>query len=776
MADDQQGEASPPSPRLSTRRVSAHPLRAAGIVYAVVAIACTRIPLLNYLGYEFSALIALVGSCIAGVTTIRIIGGVYHASYPDDAEVPAAVRRALGTAAIGNIVLLLIPLVIISANAFFIRNCSWGEGAAFFFLLPFVSVLFGTALGFLCAVHYRHPRLMFFVYCAILVGYSIVLGYVTPAIFSYNFLYGYFPGLTYDEILPLTGTLVLFRLLTLLLAAACVWLGMIILEDSSPRDSAVVKGIRLVGGLVAPGRRIRTAGIMVALAAFTMLRCELGFESTAGYIRESLGSELRTEHFVIYYAPSSMSEDEIRRVGKEHEFELHQILEAFALPPTIRLSSYIYPSVESKRRFIGAGNTDITKPWNGEIHLAQQSLEGSLRHELVHAAAAPFGLPVIRASLSTGLVEGLAMALGGEWGTRTLHEYAAAMRAYGVAPDIKGLMSFWGFASQHSSVSYVLAGSFCKYLIDRYGMRKMTLIYRTTNYAGVYGRTLDQLIAEWHAYLDRYTVEEEDRDCVDALFRRPPIFGKICPRVLARRTVDARVALVRRNYPAAESLFADIYSEGHSYEALSGRLTSALRRGRYRVLTGALDTIVGPDEHPARFLPLFIAMGDACWAEGEQARAAALYERIYHADLSDPLTEAAGIRLLALHDEREGSPFLPLFLSDAPDSVRAVAIDSVLEARGEIPWLLYLKGRMLMRLGNDARAVNVLKRVDLLNADRALDALRQRYLGESLYRLGRYDEARTCFWTSLDAEYSDAAEERINTWIDRCEWMQAHAR
>lgn len=746
----------------------------AALLYGSASVLCTQIPLLNYLGYEFSAFIALTAGCVAGMLTVRQVKDSLRAG--GDGNPPRSPARAAMRSAALNLLLLVIPLAVMSANALAVRNCSMTEGLAFYVLLAPVSALFGVALGLFCALHSAHPRTLFFFLCFLSFCYSALLGYFTPAVFSYNFLYGYFPGLTYDEALPVTRTLVLFRLLTLLVASVLFRAGMITAADSPPGPVTWRRILTLISGLTRKGRRVPAAAAAFALAGVYLFRCDLGFESTSSYIRRTLGGEMKTEHFVLYYSPSSFSAEEIRQAAREHEFRLSQVLESFSLPDHIAIESYIYPSSEAKQRLIGAGNTDIAKPWSGQIHLSRQSLEGSLKHEIVHAAAAPFGVPLLRASLSTGLVEGLAVAVDGQWGNRTLHEYAAALRESGIAPPIDGIMSFWGFASNQSAVSYVLAGSFCRYLIDRYGMRNLTLLYRSLDYRAVYGRSLGELALEWEGYLDRVPLEDVDQDGVDALFRRPTIFRKVCARVLARRTALARGLFARRDFAAAESLYAGIYAGGGGYDAFAGYLSSALRNGHMSVLTSSLDTVILADDRPARYLPLFISIGDAFWASGEQEKAYALYNRVYQADFAEGYTEAAALRLLAMEGDPGGRTLLPLFLTDYADSARVAVVDSLL---GRFPgdrMLAYMKGRSLLRAGEFAGVVSALSALDLTSADAVLEALRLRYLGQALFRLGRYGEARTAFWISLNADDTDIAEEKVDAWLDRCEWAQEHDR
>ena len=53
----------------------------AAIVYALASLACTQIPLLNYLGYEFSALVGLLGSVMSGLLAIAIIRPTYRSGF-----------------------------------------------------------------------------------------------------------------------------------------------------------------------------------------------------------------------------------------------------------------------------------------------------------------------------------------------------------------------------------------------------------------------------------------------------------------------------------------------------------------------------------------------------------------------------------------------------------------------------------------------------------------------------------------------------------------------
>jgi tetratricopeptide (TPR) repeat protein len=743
----------------------------AAAILLVVSLVCTQVPLLNYLGYESSFAVAIIISVLSGILTIRRVREAYHGRTGEHATQLQTTMRAFWSSLQWGAVLLLIPLLILTVNVIIVKNCSYVMGLAFFLSLPVVSVCFSSALGFFCALHYRRAKSTFFLLFAASVAYDLALGYFTPAIFSYNFFYGFFPGLTYDEALSPTMTLLLFRLLTLGLAALFAWLGHLLLTRGSPSFTVLPKGTLLLRLLVDPSRRIITGAIAVVLCLLYLFRCHLGFESTASYIQSQLGERYETEHFVIVYARGSYNQEEIQRVAADHEFRLAQIMRAFSLHSQPRISSYVYPTDGAKFRFIGTATTNIAKPWLNELHTTKQSLEGTLKHELVHVVAARFGLPVIRANFSTGLVEGLAMAVEWDWGNRTLHQYAAAMRRFNVEPDIKRLMTFAGFASSSSSVSYVLAGSFCRYLIDRYGIRSMAALYGSGNYLRVYGRELDALIGEWHDFLDQIPVPESDRIVVDVLFRRPAIFGKVCARVIGQRNAAAASAFAARDYALAEKLYSQSYEEGRGYEALSGLLASALRTGNYNILTSVLDTVIRPEPRSDQYLPLFMNIGDALWAVGKPDEARKLYAQVRLADFSEAYTEAAAVRIQACPASGGSAGLLRYFLSGAPDSVRITVLDSLLIANPADTITRYLRGKALLRMSRNTESMAVLDSLNMLTLDRVLEAVRLKSEGLALYRLGMFQKAKEKVWLSLNAVRTDAAQIEVDDWIERCEWM-----
>lgn len=743
------------------------PYRIPALLYFALALACTQFPLLNYLGYEFSVVTALVASFVAGFLTI----GAIKRSLQDASAPPSHHLAAFKRILLINLLVLIIPLVVIGTNALFVKNCSVAEGLVFFTMIPVVSVIFSSALGFFCAAHYRRARVMFTLVVLVTFAEVLAVGYFTPAIFSYNFFYGYFPGVTYDEILRISWSLVLFRILTLALAAVLVWMAMLLLQHTEPGAPVWEKGLTLPGVMVQGRNVFITAGVATLVIVTWWFRGELGFDSGSAFIQRQLGSRFETRHFIIYYSKEAYDEPAIRRVAAEHEFRLRQVADELHVFPKAKVESYIYPTAELKQRLMGAGTTNIAKPWSGQLHITKASLDATLKHELVHIVAAPFGLPIIKASLSTGLVEGVAMAIEWNWGNRTLHHYAAAMKKFGVGPDVAAIMSITGFAAHSSSVSYILAGSFCRFLIDRYGIRNMMRLYNSRDYVRVYDKTLGALVAEWQTYLGTIDVPEQERDVVDVLFRSPPIFGKVCARRVAARTAEARKLFGARAYVEAYARYKESYDETKSYESLAGMFSASLRLGRYREVTALFDSVIMRDKRPAQFLPLFLMAGDAYRMLGDSLRAAHLYRRVEIANIADWLTEGALIRLhCSFTDSTE---WRNIFIRDDRDSVR-FAILHQHTVHGN-PFAAYLYGKTLLRSGRYTEAANLLNSLRFREISDRLELFRLTDNGIARFYAGEYDQARTTFWRSLNFVTSEAARNTALDWVSRCEWMTTYA-
>src|SRR5207244_4084807 len=106
-------------------------------------------------------------------------------------------------------------------------------------------------------------------------------------------------------------------------------------------------------------------------------------------------------------------------VADDAEFRYAQVAKALGLDPSTagaKITCYLFADAAEKRRFTGAAQTQIAKPWRREIYLQHQPWpHGAIKHELAHALAARFGDPLFGVarhgvSFDVGLIEGVAVA------------------------------------------------------------------------------------------------------------------------------------------------------------------------------------------------------------------------------------------------------------------------------------------------------------------------------------------------------------------------------
>jgi len=179
------------------------------------------------------------------------------------------------------------------------------------------------------------------------------------------------------------------------------------------------------------------------------------------------------------------------------------------------------------------------------------------------------------------------------------------------------------------------------------------------------------------------------------------------------------------------------------------------------------------DVRPGRYLPLFLVSGDAFWAQGKLDRALVLYDSVHRADISRGITEASICRTLAI-DNVHHEALRRFTLSDAPDSVRIALLDSLLSVDPTDMLVQFLRGKTLLRLQRYDDAKKTLQGFDIGGTDAQLETSRRVAIGQALFRLHRFQEAKAAFWESLNVAYSDGAKTMVDQWVERCDWMSRH--
>lgn len=749
----------------------------------VFCVLVSRLPLIDHLGYEYSAAVALVLPFVPGLFLLRSLapGG-------------AGSRTAL----LQSVAALGVALAVGLLNALFVKNCSPGEGLAWFILLPGAGMIWTGALAYFCAA-LRGRFAWYFAILAAVLLHPLYLGYFTPRVDSFNFVYGYFPGFTYDEDLRVAGTLVAWRGITFVCAIGFAAAGAVArsrklrrlqgttaARPAEPRAEATLLSPDIepmmrsdparfepppfalpdVGSPILPAVVVLSAAALVVAWFF---RTDIGFETTGASLRRALGSYAETRHFRIHYDSARIPGDEIRWVAAEHEFRYSQVARFLGTDTNRIVESYIYPDADVKRRLIGAGNTDIAKPWRGEIHLDGESWRSTLRHELAHALAAEFGAPVIRASLNIGLTEGLAMAAAPGFGNRTPEEYAAAIVKFGIVKDPAALIRPAGFAFQSSTVSYVLMGAFCGHLIDRYGIEPFRAWYGGGSPEEAYGKSSDSLVAEWRASLDGVAVPAGWRAHVDFYFKRGSIFARECARAVANLNADGDRALGRKEYRAAEGFFSTALGRSWNASSFAGLVRALLGARQYDRVTGLFESEGADSARQGSIAGVRLLYGDALLARGRHAEARQVYDDLRALDLSPGMNEAVSIRSIAAADANLRDYLTPVVTGAMDDSTALDWLDGI-SGVADPAAISYLKGRLHLERRDYVRAAQETANYFAPFPMPVLNGALNDITAAAFFRLGDFLSAKVFFERTLEYGPDATLAARVRDRSERCDW------
>jgi hypothetical protein len=163
-------------------------------------------------------------------------------------------------------------------------------------------------------------------------------------------------------------------------------------------------------------------------------------------------------------------------------------------------------------RVTGRSTNGFAEPGTNRFH----TIWPRDNHEIVHV------LVILEIGHPPALFnEGIAVAhqalpasgiLYAQWNGRNVHAIAAEHLAANRIPDVAALLESPDFFRLDEGFAYPLAGSFVRFLIDRYGMAPLRAYFGGSTFddgaaksralfAAAYGVTLDAAWAEWRAFL-----------------------------------------------------------------------------------------------------------------------------------------------------------------------------------------------------------------------------------------------------------------------------------
>ncbi|MBI2897060.1 MAG: hypothetical protein HYY06_26115 [Deltaproteobacteria bacterium] len=780
--------ASIPSLVLGTRRA-----RIWLLVVALLGVALQLVPLFDLLGYELSFAAALVASLGAGLVGAGLPAEILRrGTHPDRAR--RAAVTLVGAALFAAGLMLLPPLVLSSANALRVPNCDWVEGLTFYLLIAVPGALLASVVGAAMGVLFASRRRASLAFLAIYLGsiaWSLVRFHSTPAIFAFDPFAGWFAGTIYDEVVEVGAALVTYRVGTVA-AVLAVSLGLAGAVDGGLRPS-----------WKAAGRQ----GFLVVLAVFSGLGAlavfafgeDLGHRHDSSSIARALGGRIETRRFVVHY-PDALPIEDARRLGRDCELRLAQVEALFGARVRGRIRAFFFRDARQKRELVGAADTFIAKPWRREVYLQlgndPRLPHPVLKHEIAHVVAGSFAPPPFRVSArlfglwpNPGLIEGAAVAAGWERDELDPHQWSRAMMDLGIGPSPSTIQGLW-FLERPAAQSYTLAGSFCRFLIDRHGASVFKRAYRDGDLEAAYGRPLSALVREWKRFLRTVPLAAADRAAARARFDRPGIFGLPCAHENAQLRARVRELGAGGNHRQALRLCREIArNDPGSVRDRIALLGAMIRAGRLdeaeRAARAALrDRRVGE----AARREASERLADIAWMRGRADLA-----RLAYAELLERAPTEDDVRMLTVKATATAdpsiAPTLRAFLlgdhGEPVDSPIAVFLLQGLLERSEREGgpsgmsravVAYLLGRQLWNQRAPELARPYFEEARRVELPGLLSAENRRLMGASAYLLGDARAARATFEDlARDARVARGTRAEALDWLDRLDFDEGRS-
>lgn len=770
------------------------------MVIAAIAGILSFVPLFWVLGFESSFVLALAVSVAAADLGAALVRSLRAARVTATARAMMPlplVFRLWGRAAGLALALLIAPLAILLLNALRIRNCDFPFGFHTYAALPALSATLAAGLGVACGLLVRRRRRLAIALPYLMIAasamYSLARFYAAPPVFSYNLFAGYFPGNLYDEAIALGAPLYWARLYQFALVAGILAAAAALLD--------VPAAVVMWRGRRRPERwRVRSlavAGFALAVAAALKLQSgPLGFDIDDGDLERALASEHRTPNFIIHYSGGTGIEDTIDLIGEDHEFRLAQAVRTLGVAPPAPIISFYFADPNEKHRLMGARRVYMAKPWRKEIYLNHAPFPHQvLRHEIAHVVAGEFGDPIFGVSarrlfglpvrFNVGLIEGLAVAT--DWPDHfnrplTPHQSVKALTELGLEPPLSSLLST-GFLTVSPARSYTVAGSFVRFLYDRYGRDKVRELYRSGgDFRGVYDKDLAALEGEWRELIAATPLPPGAAKVVEERFRHRSIFFRECPHAVARAR-DRAGELIRRGLideaiEVMRGVCEDVPGEPRYLLDLAGLLV----RAKERAEADAIYASVGDDAEEVSSdlrARAILRRAELAVAAGDHARALALIDEAASLPVIDDLARLAAIQGIAMrHTGPAGDALRRYFWGTPPersaDPVASVARAALaLAAEPDSGLAHYLVGFNLRHRGAPADAARALERALELGLPEPLTRREcAAVLAEAAYMAGDLDAALRAAAILAEPDQPRVIRLAGADWSERVHWKR----
>ncbi|MGD8777666.1 MAG: hypothetical protein PVH88_01755 [Ignavibacteria bacterium] len=561
------------------------------------------LPLTNIIGYEFSAVNAILLFVVGFILTNRFTGS----SFLNQKISFLFFRENLTT----YLTFVLLPVVISTLNTIVFHKCPVENGILYYLMITVPAYLYGISSAIVISTLVKKRKYLFFLVFFFLLCLEPLLEiYFYPQIYFYNPIVLFFNGTIYDEDIIVNSEFLIYRLITsLIFILPLIALYFIALSNKKRKI-------------------IFTASLIILCVLYFFCKSTMGFNTDYKRLKKELGGNVSTEHFEIIYS-KDIKESELKNLILSHEYYFEEIKDTALITPSKKITSFVFKDKIQKRKLFGAGNADVAKPWLYQIYVDIRSYQTTLKHELVHVFSAEIGKGFLKLPswINPAMIEGYAMAVENNYGENDIHYMAFIAKESGYNFPVKELFTGMNFLTKAPSISYIFSGSFIKYLADEYGIEKVNKVYSDLNFEKHFQIPIDSLEKEYYSFLNNLEVKLNE-NTAKLFFGRKTIFKKHCVRYTAKKIKEAWRLYNNKSHGDALIIFKDIYELSESYSALIGIINCYKELENYETAHEFLSGEIGKFETSSYIFNLELMLADLDVINKHYGQAEILYTEL----------------------------------------------------------------------------------------------------------------------------------------------------
>jgi len=657
-----------------------------------------------------------------------------------------------------------------------------------FLLFSVVSLYFSSALGFFAGTLSSKFRVSFMLYISYLFFtqiyhfFTIIIG---PSTYFYSSIFGFFQWSFFESDVVITTELLIARISTIFLASMFIVLALIRM-NYSPYSSVKLKLHQFFRKKTLKKKYFLQL-LFVILFLLNLIvfifRCDLGLTTTHGFLRKKLGGKLITPHFVIYYKTNSIVSKNIKQVVKEHEFRYEQLNRIFNTRPNKKIESYVFSSSEEKEDLIGEKFIESANYFTMNIFTIFKFNQRSFRlsHELAHIFSVTdlTTIKKIKLLLQPGLLEGIAVAVDNSRlfsNDLTLHQKA---KVFIKNSQSNSYIQFnKEFLLSNTHIYYVTNGSFIRFLIDTYGIKKFKEFFYSQDFSSTYATPIKSLVLNWLNFLN-HKIEVPQYFLIDA--------GK---NILLKKNKKKCIKIIKKNlskgwqltqkglYNQAIEYFKTAHlQDSNNVLILYGLMKSLFYSKQYNESVKISDQII---KNPASNITSIATAKEykamSLWIQDQEDKAEEILKNLSKYQMPIDFIQRIQTKLLIITSNNSKFKQKMLVYFTIDDNSREEKIRYInnlsLEFSNSII-ISYLKGKHLHESGEYKKSNEYLEN-SYFSGDKKnlINKSILRLIGTNFYFLEEYDSSIKYFSMIFNFKCTSGEKILINDYINKCKWEQ----